>query len=370
MRARLLVTVAAVLGLLLPAQSMVAAPPAAADDYYFDTIQVESVSAEPSLARVNGLRSTPVTITLTTRGAAKGQQSLSLVEHQHGAVTGPLVPLRRVADDDGLTTWRGVAHLTGPTRVQYFSAAWPCLVNSVSGMCPGGYTYPDDLSIPLAVRVVADHAPAITMTTSPSTVALDRSGYELRGRVVDSATGRPYPQRVDLSVRRGWRECYLRDGGRAVTTARDGTFATVKLANTALRHDGAPVLGDHCVVALQPGVLDSARRRPWSAHATFRPAWSSVLPVSRPSRVRAGSSFVVRTLTRLPQMSTVRVQRLHGRTAWRTVAQVPVNYAGGASARLPAGPAGRAVYRLVARPWNLQNGPEARSRLFAVTTTR
>lgn len=361
--------VAALLAVLTGVGSVGASPQrAAADDYYFDVIHVTSVQLDPPVARLDGLRSTPVTITVRTKGYKTEAQYLTLVEQQRRyTVSGDLlVPLRRVGDADGLTTWRGILRPHGPSRTVRFEGAWPCALPAGAFQC-GTWSYPDFLSTWPAVPVTASHVPHVSVRTAPAVVSLDRSSYVVSGQVLDSATGRPFGVPVRLSVQRD-AQCDTPHRGVGVITGRDGRFR-VTLSNRHLPDSGAEALGQHCVIVWQrPLARDSAGRPVRAARREFRPAWSSVLPVTHAKTVRSGASFVVQSLTRLPQSSRIDVQRLHGRTAWRTLAQVYVNGRGGASARIPAGALGRGVYRLVGTTrWG---STSARSQPFTVTTVR
>ena len=120
-----------------------------------------------------------------------------------------------------------------------------------------------------------------------------------------------------MVVGRNPEECATSNAGIATRTDVAGRF-TVTLRNVPTNMWGAPVAQVHCA-RLTGSSKDALGNVTDLATARVEIPWAHRFVVTAPRTVRRGKPATLRTSAQLPFPSDVRLERLHGRTAWRTV---------------------------------------------------
>lgn len=363
------------LGLILSLAT--ALPSARADDYYSfrDTsFVVTSTQVSAREVTVTGLGTARVSVTVKTRDVpapigptgevtmpepATPRSTLQLVERRDYA-EGQVVTLGRVAGDGPLNTWRGVVPVTGPSRTLTFRALRRC-----SDVIDCRFLHDHDLA-PITVRAV--QTPVIHFDRTP-TVDLSVRSYVVSGRVLTSS-GTSFGRRLTVVVGRG-QECWVSAlpgsttiAGRGVRTGIDGRFRVVLDNLPDLAGAGAPVAQTHCA-RMGSGVTEPARGVVLLTSLERAMPWRARLPVTAPTTIRRGRPATVRSSAPLPTSADIRLERLHGRTAWRTVRlSSSVSASGRISVRTIPDALGRHLYRL------RSSDSQAMSQQFVMVTVR
>ncbi|WP_168583121.1 hypothetical protein [Gephyromycinifex aptenodytis] len=325
----------------------ITAAPARADDFYTDeSFIVEQISASRSEVRVHGLQTTPVTITMTTRPLPgeyqhPGDGYMTLSEWVYPTMEGPLIPLKKVSTKGDLTTWKGVARITGPSRMLHFGAVHNCLSTNGNDGCPWS-SYPHGFSPGLSIQVTATDTPVLSMDKR-TRVGLSQRAYRVSGQV-RTTSGAPLP-RVRLLVARG-KECGVPDAGVPTRTDARGRFSVlVTNRHRSAIGDAPPVMTEHCL-RVTSSARDTGNRPVHLATLTTPHPWSTPIPLNAPARVRLGQEVAVWTRpTLLPLWTGLRLERLSGRT-WHDAGFGQVGGSGRGVVTFVPVVAGTVTYRL------------------------
>lgn len=341
--------------------------PAQADDFYYDeSFTVERVAANRTSVAVNGLWTAPVTITLTTRlrpgekqPAGGGDDYMTLSDRDYPEEQRQFyVPLKRVSTNGAVSTWQGVARLTGPSRTVHLTSVHNCLITKDGNRCTSFY-YSTPLAKPVTVHVRATNTPVITMDRRDP-VGLNHRAYLVSGRVL-STSARPF-SRVRLVVGRG-AECNIAGRGVATRTDTRGHFSV--LVTNRLRAsigEGQPLTHEHCV-RVTSSARDSANRPMDLATLATPYAWTTPIPITAPTKVTRGKEAAVWTRpTLLHVWAGLQLERLSGRT-WHELSYGHVGASGRGVVRFTPTTLGKGTYRLRV------HGTDVTSPTFVMTTT-
>lgn len=340
--------VASVFAATVLAGSVLTAP-AKADDFYLDdSFTVERVAVNHTNVAVNGLWTAPVTITLTTRmrpgerqTPGSGDGYVTLAEDRYPDHHQLYVPLKRVASSGELTTWQGVARLTGPSRSLEFTSVHNCLITKDGSRCPS-FLYPQWLPKPVTVSVHATNTPVVKMDQR-APVELYHRAYRVSGRVL-TTSGRPHA-RVRLVVGRG-RECDRPGQGVATRTDTRGRFSLlVTNRPRAAIGFGKPLTGEHCI-RVTSSARDSANRPVDLATIFTEHPWTTPIHLNAPTRVTRGKAATLWTQPTLLNPGTgLQFERLVGRT-WHQVHWGTVAANGRGEVTLFPEKLGKSIYRV------------------------
>lgn len=293
-------------------------------------LSVGAVTVSRSAVAVSGVATVPVTITARATYAAApgdppdsaGMSVLALVldngplppRPQSGQ--GLVVPLVRVAGTPRDGTWRGVAHIgsvrNGTLRVV---GAWadPCFT------C-GQMFEPTPVDGP-TIGVDGRSIPRIALTLSPDPVALTAPSVTLRATVVDSGTGRPYraPVRVWFA-----HDNVCAEGEAFVSRATQAGVATLRLDT---RRDKL-MRWLQCAFVYGPATDSTGAKVTLVATGAHFDVTTTLTLTPAARSVRAGRPLVVRG--RVAGAASVdylqvSVQRLIGRSQWRTLVTAPLS---------------------------------------------
>lgn len=316
------------------------APQARADDYYPDaSFEIVSAQATPATVTVTGRETKPVTITVTTK-TVEGEQdrsgtvmALTAEAFQYPHAADASVTLLLVGQKSGTKLWKGVVNVGGPSRLLRFGGAYNCEF--------GCNLYPTPIAGP-SIQVLATDSPALTVT-KPALTDLNSPTFTVSGRVL-TTSGRSYGRPLPVRVTYG-RECNNSDAGVVVSTTPAGHFrATLKNRLTDVQL-GAPVTQQQCVKVLADA-RDIRKRPIFLAHAETTVPWTANLPVQYPRTVKRGAKALVTSGAPLPSGTSITLERLHGRTAWRAVSYSNVRPSNRISSYVKGDALGRYAYRI------------------------
>lgn len=320
-------------------------------------LEVGAITLSRSSVAASGVATVPVTVTAQAKTTDSEPMSRLVIAFERdrpppaGVLPALFVTMERVSGTPTDGVWRGVAHVgsvydgTLTATAALRDPCWTCGTDVLSA----------DLAGP-SIRVRGSHIPRIQVAAVPNPIALSARAATVRATVIDSDTGRAFAKPVTV-----W---FAFDNvcveGEA-TTSRATVGGVARLA-LDVRRDKNALLGLHC--AFLYGPKDTAGQKvPLVANATYfdvtstvtiRPAASSVR-VNRPLRV-SGTIADARSLDVL----TVSVQRLTGRSQWRTLATATATN-GRYSTNIRYGTRGRLTLRTVVQ------GVKATSRTTVVT---
>lgn len=318
------------------------AHPAAAQAAEADPgVTVGKITLSRSSVAASGVATVPVTVTASARvtdSEAMDTLVLGFIGRRSGQQPSSLyVPLKRITGTPTDGVWRGVAHVgsvhdgTLKATRAFRDPCWTC----------GGDVPSIEISGP-SLTVRGTHIPRLTITAAPDPVALSAHRAELRARVLDSDTGAPYAKPVTV-----W---FAYDNVCVEYEATDARVTRDGVARLVLdtRRDKRMLLGLHCAYLYGP--KDSAGEKvPLTADGTafdvtstvtIRPAARSVR-VNRPLTIRG----TIADANSLDQLQ-VKVQRLVGRSQWRTLATAQAPH-GRYTATIRYGTRGRLTLRTI-----------------------
>lgn len=306
-------------------------------------VVVGSITLSRASVAASGLATAPVTVTAAARATDSEPMETLTLAFQGEDPTPPgvqrdlLVPLTRVSGTATDGVWRGIAHVgsvhDGTLRITtaYRDACWTC----------GAEPIPIPVNGP-SLTVRGSHVPRISIKPTPNPIALSARSATLRATVTDSTTGRPYASPVTVWF--DYESMCVEYGARYPHVTRGGVARLV----LDTRRDKSMLLGLHCAFVYGPEdsagdkvplVVDGA----WfdvTSTVTIRPAAHSVR-VNRPLVIR-GRIADASSLDFL----NVKVQRLVGRTRWRTMVTADARQ-GRYTAKIRYGTRGRLTLRTV-----------------------
>lgn len=364
---RVLVVTTSALALFTGAGAPAAATPAAAP---VASVTVESVSADRTAVTVSGLATAPIRYTVRMRGEVRSDNwKLRLVQPGARGTVPIMVPLEQVGGDASAGEFTGtlpVSAAHGPRLVP--DAVIDGFFETPGEICMGTCGTPAPAAGP-TVTVTATHAPKLTVAMRPSTIALPaRTTYPARSPKVrldvtlaDTATGQAFATRERLAVRVGYRtpNGTCRTDGNIPTMPLDAKGTTSRTVTTDPETGARSSLDDapHCAVLTGAATFADGTPSP-RASVDDVMRFTTPIAVEAPGRWRADRSIPIKATVDTYAAHghvTMQVQRLHGRTAWRTVAVTKARPLWGdsgfpnvGSVRIPAKGKGTAVYRVVA----------------------
>lgn len=334
-----------------PSQSALPAAPmrvadvgsAGVGDSVDDGVRLGRITLSRTRVAASGVATVPVAVTVpvtVTDGQPLDTLTIAfkrLGTPPPGAEPSLYVPLKRVSGTASEGVWRGIAHIGsvhhGTLKVDEARRDWCWICGNL-----------DDRRLPLdgpSIQVRGSHIPRISLTTTPKPVRLSARNATLAARVIDSDTGRPYVKPVRAWFGQGF-DC-LQWGG---LTARVTDRGVARLVLDT--KDKSALLTNHCVYLYGP--RDAAGEQvPLVSESVNFDATSTISIRPAANSVRAKAPLTIRgaiaDANGVDGLSA-KVQRLIGRTQWRTMATVPVTN-GQYTATIRYGAPGRLTLRAV-----------------------
>ncbi len=314
------------LGPSVPAPTAAAARvPTAVDP----ALTIHSVTLSRAAVAVSGLNVVPVEVRVSASyDPARPDVPLSVMLDR-AAPGGSLLwmtasNLPRVSGTAAAGVWAGTLHVPSTAGGSF----------KVTGVAAGFdspgtplMTEPTPFDGP-TLAITGLHQPKITATTYPNPVPVG-SAYALGGKVVDSATGLPYPTRITVEI--GVDNTCVEYGGVKISSTTAGTFAhrlpasSAEWVNCAQLKNGTTFIEGVAVLSRRPGELG---------------AWPSA------TSGRVGTSIPVYGTARNAKLCPVELQRLRGSTQWRQVALSRVRESGRITLLAPLTEAGAPIFRV------------------------